>query len=112
MVGRSDLRDRRRFSARKIQARYVDNREHKPLIYFLSGDDMHKNREELAEISYEAYFTTLTLEGEIKAILAALDKLTKPVRLQISRNSQLEMQDNQDSSPLYPKPQTKKVIRS
>jgi CheY-like chemotaxis protein len=79
-------------AARQIQARYVDKPEHKPLIYFLSGDDMHDNREALAEIDYAAYFTRLTLEGEIKAILTRLRQLNKPARLQISRHSQREIQ--------------------
>ena len=59
-------------AARQIQARYAVKPEHKPLIYFLSGDEMHDNREALAEIDYAAYFTRLTLEGEIKAILTSL----------------------------------------
>lgn len=49
--------------ARELQDRYSRIVEQKPLVYFLSADDISENIHELEGVDFEDYFIKLTLDG-------------------------------------------------
>lgn len=73
--------------ARHIHQKCNLKSKKRPLLYFLSADDIMENQSDLEGVDFDDYFTRLTHEGEILPLLRRLGIDNRPAVLDINQRS-------------------------